>query len=107
MIKSIFYEGKSALVRGLCKQLKVPMIQVTPSLLLRKYVGETSQLTKAVFSLAAKLQPCVLFCDEMDSLFRTRTSDDAAVDRNIKTECSCTFIYLSLVYTLFLLYTQT
>eukprot|EP01035_Chromulina_nebulosa_P029457 gene29457-39043_t len=70
--------GKSALVRGLCKQFKVPMIQLTPSLLLRKYVGETSQLTKAVFSLAAKLQPCILFCDEMDSLFRTRTSDDAA-----------------------------
>ena len=83
-----FYEGKSALVRGLCKQFNVPTIQVMPSLLLRKYVGETSQLTKAVFSLAVKLQPCILFCDEMDSLFRTRTSDDAAVDRNIKTECS-------------------
>ena len=81
-------KGKSALIRSLAKHLNVPMIQVTPSLLLRKYVGETSQLTKAVFSLATKMQPCLLFCDEMDSLFRTRTIDDAAVDRNIKTECT-------------------
>lgn len=88
----VYPKGKSVLVRGLCRRLDVPMIQVTPSLLLRKYVGETSQMTKAVFSLAAKLQPCVLFVDEMDALFRTRTSDDAAVDRNIKTECMSGFL---------------
>jgi len=75
------------LVRALCRQQDVPMIQITPSLLLRKYVGETSQMTKAIFTLARKLQPCVMFVDEMDSLLRARTNDDTSVDRNIKTEC--------------------
>ena len=46
------------------------MIRVVPSLLLRKYVGETSLMTRAVFSAAKKLQPCILFVDEMDALFR-------------------------------------
>eukprot|EP00597_Dinobryon_sp_UTEXLB2267_P004109 CAMPEP_0170059922 /NCGR_PEP_ID=MMETSP0019_2-20121128/2031_1 /TAXON_ID=98059 /ORGANISM="Dinobryon sp., Strain UTEXLB2267" /LENGTH=467 /DNA_ID=CAMNT_0010265319 /DNA_START=2439 /DNA_END=3842 /DNA_ORIENTATION=+ len=78
--------GKSVLVRALCRQQNVPMIQVTPSLLLRKYVGETSQMTKSIFTLASKLQPCIMFVDEMDSLLRARTSDDTSVDRNIKTE---------------------
>jgi len=32
-------------------------------------------------------QPCILFVDEMDSLFRSRTEDENSVDRNIKTEC--------------------
>jgi SpoVK/Ycf46/Vps4 family AAA+-type ATPase len=78
--------GKSFLVRSLAKEKELPILTISPSTLLRKYVGETSQLVKATFSLARKLQPCILFVDEMDSLFRARHEDDHAVDRNIKTE---------------------
>lgn len=78
--------GKSFLVRSLAKEKGIPILTISPSTLLRKYVGETSQLVKACFSLARKLQPCILFIDEMDSLFRARHEDDHSVDRNIKTE---------------------
>jgi len=78
--------GKSALARALAKSGNVPMLSISPSLLLRKYVGETSQLTRAIFSLAFKIQPCILFIDEMDSLFRERYDDDNVVHRNLKTE---------------------
>lgn len=79
--------GKTALAKSFGKRTNVPMLSISPSSLLRKYVGETSQLLKAVFSLARKLAPCVIFVDEMDSLLRTRSDDDHVVQRNIGTEC--------------------
>lgn len=78
--------GKTALTRSLSKKCGLPMIQLSPSTLLRKWVGDTSQLTKAIFTLCHKLQPCLLFIDEMDGLFRSRREDDNAVDRQVKTE---------------------
>ena len=78
--------GKSALVRALAKRMNIPVLPLQPSSLLRKYVGESSQLCKAVFTLADKLSPCILFLDEMDSLFRSRQDEDNSVDRNLKTE---------------------
>ena len=78
--------GKTALTRSLSRKCQLPMVQISPSTLLRKWVGDTSQLTKAIFTLCHKLQPCILFIDEMDGLFRSRREDDNAVDRQIKTE---------------------
>lgn len=78
--------GKTSLVHGLCKKLKFPLMQITPSSLLRKYVGETSQLLRAAFSLATLLEPCIIFIDEMDALFRMRRDSEQEFDRNMKTE---------------------
>lgn len=78
--------GKSSLALALSKHLNIPIMHITPSMLLRKWLGDTSQLTKAVFSLALKIKPCVVFIDEMDSLFRTRSDTEHSVDRNVKTE---------------------
>ena len=78
--------GKSAIARALAKQRNLPLIPLMPSSLLRKYVGETSLLTRAVFSLCAKLEPCILFIDECDSLFRSRFDDENSVERTLKTE---------------------
>jgi ATPase family AAA domain-containing protein 1 len=62
------------------------MLSILPSSLLRMYVGESSHMTTALFSLAKKLEPCVLFIDEIDSLLRERYDFESSVDRNIKTE---------------------
>lgn len=78
--------GKSMLVNALAKECNIPLLQVTPSMLFRKYVGETSLQLKAIFSLMQKLEPCILFVDEVDALFRSRMEDDHSVDRNLKTE---------------------
>jgi hypothetical protein len=83
----IYPLGKSALIHGLCKCMDMPMLHITPSSLLRKFVGETSLRTKAVFSLASKLQPCIIFIDELDSLFRSREAEMNPVERNLMTEC--------------------
>lgn len=39
-----------------------------------QYVGEGEKLVKAVFSLARRLSPCVVFLDEIDALFGARSS---------------------------------
>lgn len=78
--------GKSVLVRALAKKRNLPLLPLQPSSLLRKFVGESSQLTRAVFTLAAKLSPCIIFLDEMDSLFRSRQDEENSVDRSLKTE---------------------
>lgn len=66
--------GKSMLALALAHDLDIPMFRIAPSSLLRKYLGETSLLTKAVFTLASKMQRCVIFLDEVDFLFRIATT---------------------------------
>jgi SpoVK/Ycf46/Vps4 family AAA+-type ATPase len=44
--------------------------------LLQKYLGESEKLITATFSLAHKLQPCIIFIDEIDGLFRQRGDSD-------------------------------
>lgn len=85
--------GKTLLAKALAYTAGARFLCVTQSSLLRKYVGETNIKVRALFSLARKLQPCIIFVDEMDGLFRERNtgsagggSDEHEVSRDLKTE---------------------
>ena len=86
--------GKTLLARALAQSTNARFLCVTPSTLLRKYVGETNLNVRALFSLARKIQPCVIFVDEMDGLFRERgggvlgggDGEEHTVSRDLKTE---------------------
>ncbi len=78
--------GKGLLVRALASTIHARFLIVTPSVLLRKYVGETNLNVRALFSLARKLSPTVIFVDELDGLFRERGGEDHDVGRDLKTE---------------------
>lgn len=41
-----------------------------------KWYGESQKLAAAVFTLAVKVQPCIIFVDEIDSFLRSRSSQD-------------------------------
>jgi SpoVK/Ycf46/Vps4 family AAA+-type ATPase len=84
---SYSFVGKTSLILGLAKRLQFPVLMIKPSSLLRKYVGETSQLTNAIFTLSKKLKSCIIYIDEMDALFRKRDLFEHHVDRNFITEC--------------------
>ncbi|KAI8681051.1 AAA domain-containing protein [Fusarium keratoplasticum] len=64
--------GKTHLTRSIAKESGASMLCVDGAALLSKYVGEIEKNIKAAFTLASKLYPCVLFIDEVDSLFYDR-----------------------------------
>jgi SpoVK/Ycf46/Vps4 family AAA+-type ATPase len=78
--------GKTLLVKALASTARIPCLVVTPSVLLRKYYGETNAQVRSLFSLAAKLSPCILCIDELDGLFRERSEQEHEVSRDLKTE---------------------
>ncbi|GLB35027.1 putative ATPase family associated with various cellular activities (AAA) [Lyophyllum shimeji] len=66
--------GKTLVVRALAKEAGCRMLAISPSDVMDMYVGEGEKLVKAVFSLARRLSPCVVFLDEIDALFGARMS---------------------------------
>ncbi|QEL62685.1 hypothetical protein CJJ09_004864 [Candidozyma auris] len=51
-----------------------------------KWYGESNKIVDAIFSLANKLQPCIIFIDEIDSFLRDRQSTDHEVSALLKAE---------------------
>ncbi|KAJ3852711.1 hypothetical protein EV368DRAFT_40472 [Lentinula lateritia] len=66
--------GKTLVVRALAKEAGCRMMVISPSDVMDMYVGEGEKLVHAVFSLARKIAPCVIFLDEIDALFSARMS---------------------------------
>ncbi|KAK0459644.1 uncharacterized protein EV420DRAFT_278671 [Desarmillaria tabescens] len=66
--------GKTLVVRALAKEAGCRMMAISPSDVMDMYVGEGEKLVRAVFSLARKLSPCVVFLDEIDALLGARSS---------------------------------
>ena len=78
--------GKTMLVKALCKRLKVNFILFEQSFVEQKMFGESAKMIKALFSLAKKLKPCVIFIDEIDGIFAKRTMMDQSFVNGIKTQ---------------------
>lgn len=65
--------GKTALAEYMADQLGLPLQRHHASELLGKYVGETEKRIAAMFE-RAEHSDCLLFLDEADSFFRSRTN---------------------------------
>lgn len=66
--------GKTLLARAVAKESGAAFLEVSGSEVLDKYVGEGEKNVRAIFTLAKKLSPCVVFIDEADSIFASRSS---------------------------------
>ena len=64
--------GKTMLAKAMAKQCGCFFLMITTSSILSKYLGDASRLVKAIFTLADKLQPCIIFIDEVDALMGKR-----------------------------------
>ncbi|CAG2174484.1 unnamed protein product [Oppiella nova] len=51
-----------------------------------KLYGESQKLATAVFTLAQKLQPCIIFIDEIDTFLRSRGNNDHEATAMIKAQ---------------------
>ena len=78
--------GKTMLARAIAAEAGCPFLALSLSNLENKWFGETSKLLGATFSLARKMQPCVLFFDEIDGMIRTRNDNDQSAVYGFKTE---------------------
>ncbi|KAK1238538.1 hypothetical protein MKX07_004114 [Trichoderma sp. CBMAI-0711] len=65
--------GKTMLAKAVAKESGANMLEISGASINDKWVGESEKLIRAVFTLAKKLTPCVVFIDEADSLLASRS----------------------------------
>lgn len=65
--------GKTLLAKAVAHESGATVLEVSGSDVYDMYVGEGEKNVKAIFSLAEKLSPCVVFIDEADAIFGSRT----------------------------------
>ncbi|XP_077245631.1 uncharacterized protein LOC143885372 isoform X1 [Tasmannia lanceolata] len=78
--------GKTMLAKAIAKESGAVFINVRISNLMSKWFGDAQKLVAAVFSLAYKLQPAIIFIDEVDSFLGQRRNTDHEALTNMKTE---------------------
>lgn len=78
--------GKTLIAKATAKEAGMRFINLDIAMLTDKWYGESQKLASAVFSLASKLQPCIVFIDEIDSFLRSRSSNDHEATAMMKTQ---------------------
>lgn len=67
--------GKTLLSRAVAGELEYNYIDISPSDILSKYVGEASESIGELFTVARDNQPCVVFFDEIDAIAPSRDTN--------------------------------
>ncbi|KAI3899335.1 hypothetical protein MKW92_003781 [Papaver armeniacum] len=78
--------GKTMLAMAIAKESGAVFINLKISDIMSKWLGESQKYVAATFSLANKLQPAIIFIDEVDSFLGRRGELDNSTRDGIKTE---------------------
>lgn len=74
------------LAKALAHESGATFINLHISTLTEKWYGDSNKLVNAVFSLARKLQPSIVFIDEIDAVLGTRRSGEHEASGMVKAE---------------------
>lgn len=75
--------GKTFFAEALAGQLGLPILSIAYGDVASKWVNETPQKVRAIFSEAKRVGPCVLFIDEFDSFIKSRSGDEHSMNRDL------------------------
>ena len=78
--------GKTMLAKALAHESGACFINLHISTLTEKWYGDSNKLVAAVFSLARKLAPAIVFVDEIDAVLGTRRSNEHEASGMVKAE---------------------
>ncbi|VDP70293.1 unnamed protein product, partial [Echinostoma caproni] len=79
--------GKSFLAKAVATEANnSTFLSVSSSDLMSKWLGESEKLVRALFTMARKKKPSVVFIDEVDSICGSRSDNESDSVRRIKTE---------------------
>jgi len=78
--------GKTMLAKAVAHESGASFINLHISTLTEKWYGDSNKLVRAVFSLARKMQPAIIFIDEIDAVLGTRRSNEHEASGMVKAE---------------------
>lgn len=66
--------GKTLLARAIAGESSVPFIQVSASSFVEMFVGVGAKRVRDIFAEAKRLEPCIIFIDEIDAIGKKRST---------------------------------
>lgn len=76
--------GKTLIGKCIASQSDSTFFSISASSLTSKWIGEGEKMVRALFAVAAALQPSVVFIDEVDSLLCQRSESEHESSRRLK-----------------------
>lgn len=70
--------GKTTLARCVAKCSKASFLSVNSDSINQKWFGESEKMVHAVFTLAYKVAPCIIFLDEVDGMLGQRSANSSS-----------------------------
>jgi len=67
--------GKTLLARAIAGESSVPFIQVSASSFIEMFVGLGAKRVRDIFENAKRIQPCIIFIDEIDAIGKKRSAN--------------------------------
>jgi SpoVK/Ycf46/Vps4 family AAA+-type ATPase len=78
--------GKTLLAKAVASQCNATFLNVSAATLTSKNFGDSEKLVRAMFAVAQKHQPAVIFMDEVDSMLGARGEGQHEASRRLETE---------------------
>ncbi len=69
--------GKTLIAKAIASEIGANFISVSANELMGRYVGQSEERLRAVFDAASRLQPSIVFFDEIDAIGQSRTGGES------------------------------